>query len=79
MPTGPQGQKRPADPARNALKILKLATGEIKEHLQEPSFPSPHAQAGGHARAKTLTNDERSTIARKAALARWHKADTVAE
>lgn len=79
MPKGPQGQKRPSDPARNALKILKLATGEIEEHLQEPSPPSLHAQAGGHARAKQLTKTERSAIARKAALARWHKADIATE
>ena len=52
MPTGPQGQKRPADPARNALKIMKIATGEIEEELHE----SPaYTKAGGHARAKKLT------------------------
>ena len=74
MPTGPQGQKRPADPARNALKILKIATGEIEEDA-----PSLHAQAGGHARAKTLTKAQRSAIARKAALSRWHKTDATTE
>lgn len=74
MPTGPQGQRRPADPARNALKILKIATGEIEEDVQ-----LPHAKAGGHARAKKLTKAERSAIARKAALARWHKVDTATE
>jgi len=75
MPTGPQGQKRPADPARNALKILKIATGEIKEDQQAPAY----AKAGGHARAKKLTKAERSAIARKAALTRWHKAETTTE
>jgi len=69
MPTGPQGQKRPADPARNALKILKIATGEIEEDQQAPAY----TKAGGHARAKKLTKEERSAIARKAALARWNK------
>lgn len=39
MPIGPQGQKRPADPARNALKILKIATGEMEEEVQEPAAP----------------------------------------
>ena len=73
MPTGPQGQKRPTDPARNALKILKLATGELTEELHE--YPTP-AQARGHARAKTLTKAQRSAIARKAAYARWHKMET---
>jgi hypothetical protein len=70
MPRGPQGQKRPADPARNALMILKLATGEQTEELQKPS---PQAQDGGHARAKILSKAERAAIARKAAKARWHK------
>lgn len=76
MPTGPQGQKRPTDPARNALKILKLATGELTEKLHEGPTA---AQAGGHARAKSLTKAQRSAIARKAAHARWHKVDTATE
>lgn len=79
MPTGPQGQKRPADPARNALKILKLATGELTEELQDTSALPTHAQAGGHARAKGLTKAQGSVIARKAAQARWHKVDTTPE
>lgn len=74
MPKGPQGQKRPADAARNALKILKLATGELTEELQEPSAQTTHAQAGGHARAQKLSKAERSAIAKKAAYARWHRA-----
>ena len=76
MPTGPHGQKRPADPARNALKILKLATGELTEELHEQPT---HAQAGGRARAKVLTKAERSAIARKAAHARWHKVPAASE
>ena len=76
MPRGPQGQKRPADPARSALKILKLATGELTEELHEQPT---HAQTGGRARAKSLTQAQRSAIARKAAHARWHKADTALE
>ena len=76
MPTGPQGQKRPVDPARNALKILKLAVGELTEGLQEPSTP---AHAGGRARAKVLTKAQRSAIAKKAAQARWHRVETAPE
>jgi hypothetical protein len=79
MPRGPQGQKRPIDPARNALKILKIATGEIEEELQKSSEEHPYARAGGRARAKTLTKAQRSTIARKAAYARWHKVETAPE
>ena len=76
MPTGPQGQKRPADVAQNALKILKLATGELTEELHAPPA---YTKAGGHARAKALTKAERSAIARKAAHARWHKVETAVE
>ena len=79
MSRGPQGQKRPADPARNALKILKIATGEIAEELQEPSEQQTHARAGGRARAKALTKAQRSAIARKAAQARWHKVEAAPE
>jgi len=74
MPTGPQGQKRPRDPARNALKILKIATGEIEEDTQ-----LPEAKARGHARAQALTQEHRSAIAKKAAMARWHKAENITE
>ena len=79
MPRGPQGQKRPTDPARNALKILKIAIGEIEEELKEYPEQIAHSRAGGHARAKKLTKVQRSAIARKAALARWHKIDASAE
>ena len=79
MPKGPQGQKRPVDAARNALKILKIAIGEIEEELHEPSPQTLHAQAGRCARAKSLTKAERSAIAREAAQARWHKAETATE
>lgn len=31
MPTGPKGQKRPADVIGNAIRVAKIATGEIEE------------------------------------------------
>ena len=31
MPTGPKGQKRPADVIGNAVRIMKIATGEIDD------------------------------------------------
>ena len=31
MPTGPSGQKRPADVIANAVHVAKIATGEIGE------------------------------------------------
>jgi hypothetical protein len=31
MPTGPKGQKRPADVIGNAVKVMRIATGEEAE------------------------------------------------
>ena len=31
MPKGPNGQKRPADVIGNAVKVMRIATGEIEE------------------------------------------------
>lgn len=33
MPKGPQGQKRPADVIGAAVRIAKIATGEIEDYL----------------------------------------------
>ncbi len=29
MPKGPQGQERPKDPVQTAIKVAKIATGEV--------------------------------------------------
>ncbi len=71
MPKGPQGQKRPADVIGNAVRIAKVATGEIEEtELKQPA-KRKSGLAGSKARAENLTAEERSEIARKAASARW--------
>ncbi len=31
MPTGPKGQKRPADVIGNAIRVAQIATGEVDE------------------------------------------------
>ena len=31
MPTGPKGEKRPADVIGNAVKVMRIATGEEAE------------------------------------------------
>ncbi len=31
MPKGPRGEKRPADVVGTAVKVMKIATGEIEE------------------------------------------------
>jgi hypothetical protein len=35
MPKGPKGQKRPADVIGNAVKVMRIATGE-----EQDEFPS---------------------------------------
>ncbi len=75
MPKGPRGEKRPADVIGNAVKVMRIATGEETEELPVNDGKDPAAKAlgkrGGAARAKSLTPDRRSSIARKAAEKRW--------
>jgi len=76
--------KRPRDPAQLAKMIVDIATGE-KPDIQ-PGIDSAKSAAaqlgrigglkGGRARADKLTAKQRSTIARKAAAARWRKDDS---
>jgi hypothetical protein len=77
MPKGPKGEKRPADVIGNAVKIAKIATGEIEDDRPEDDGKDKAAQAlgkrGGRARAEKLTPEQRAEIARKAAAKRWLK------
>ncbi len=34
MPTGPKGEKRPADVIGNAVEVMRIATGEIEEDIK---------------------------------------------
>ena len=76
MPKGPKGEKRPADVIGNAVKVAKIATGEIEDEIDE-NGKNKAAQAlgrkGGQARASKLSKKRRREIAEKAALARWKK------
>jgi hypothetical protein len=50
-PKGPQGQKRPADTAANAIRVAKILTGEIAEDTGTDDDKDTAAQAlGGTAR-----------------------------
>jgi hypothetical protein len=71
MPRGPQGQKRPAAAVECAVMVAKIATGEIEEEVESASGRVRSGKAGAAARAKSLTAEERQTIARRAAMARW--------
>ena len=71
MPTGPQGQKRPADAIRRAVMVGRIATGEIQETLKQPSGKVRSGIAGGKARAANMTGEQRTAVAKKAAARRW--------
>lgn len=77
MPTGPKGEKRPADVTSNAVHVMRLATGEIEEGASPDDGKDPAAVAmgkkGGAARAKSMTPERRAEIAKVAAAKRWGK------
>jgi hypothetical protein len=74
MPKGPKGQKRPADVIGTAIMVAKIATGEIADNIPTgKEDASRGGKKGGKARAKKLTPEQRSEIARIAASARWKK------
>ncbi len=77
MPKGPKGEKRPADVIGAAVKIAKIATGEIEEDIGTPDKEGKDPAAvsmgkrGGKARAQAMTPERRAEIAKKAAQKRW--------
>ena len=72
MPTGPHGEKRPADPMANALHVAKLLTGEAEETYVDQSRQAD-GRKGGEARAEALTPERRQEIAKEAAASRHRK------
>ena len=50
MPTGPNGEKRPADVITNAVLSMKIATGEAEEQRVNAA-QSAGGRKGGKARA----------------------------
>lgn len=74
MPKGPKGEKRPADVIGNAVKIMKIATGEEEDEKTDDGKDKAAVsmgRRGGKARAEKMTADRRSEIAKKAAKSRW--------
>ena len=73
MPRGPKGEKRPGDVIGAGIMVGQIATGEI----EEPAGKAPNRTKGGRkgakVRARVLTPQERSEIARAAASACWKK------
>ena len=76
MPKGPRGEKRPAVVIGNAVKVLRIATGEEPDDRQPGQPVNPAAELGrrgGAARARKLTPEQRGEIAKKGAASRWSK------
>ena len=70
MPTGPNGEKRPADVIANAVLSMKVATGEAEE-MHVNTAKSAGGRKGGKARAEALSAERRSDVAKEGAKARW--------
>ena len=75
MPRGPRGEKRPADVIGNAVKFMRIATGEEEEELPDSvkSAAQELGARGGNARAARMAPARRAEIARKAAISRWKR------
>ena len=57
---------------------MRVATGEVEDQAQQPKPGKDAAAAdlgkrGGAARARSLTPEQRSEIAKKGAASRWKK------
>lgn len=76
MPKGPKGEKRPADVIGNAVKVMRIATGEETDEKTDDGKDKAAVslgRRGGKARAAKLAPRQRSAIAKKAAAKRWTK------
>ena len=71
MATGPKGEKRPSDVIGGAIKVARIATGEVEDERRESSGKVRSGLAGAKARAEKMSAEDRSAVARKAAGARW--------
>jgi hypothetical protein len=71
MPTGPRGERRPADVIGCAVQMVRLSVGDEIEELKQPFGRVRSGHAGANARAAKLTPKKREQIAKKAAAARW--------
>ena len=74
MPTGPKGQERPADVIGNAVKVMRIATGEEADDAPDDGKSAAAKELGskgGKKRAANMSPERRAEIARKAAASRW--------
>jgi hypothetical protein len=71
MPTGPRGERRPADVIGGAIKVARISVGDEVELPRVTSGRVQSGKAGGAARASLLSPEKRQEIAKKAANGRW--------
>jgi hypothetical protein len=71
MPTGPKGERRPADVIGAAIMVAKIATGEVEDTPGKSPNRAKGGKIGGAKRADLLSAERRKAIAAKAAKARW--------
>jgi hypothetical protein len=68
MPTGPKGEKRPADVIGNAVKVMRILTGDEPEDYGPEAGKNQAAKAlgrkGGIARAAKMKPERRKQVAR---------------
>jgi hypothetical protein len=76
MPKGPQGQKRPADVIGNAVKVMRITTGEETEELDTDRAKSAAAagepyrgddRRGAPGRSRSTTPGPSTTVATSSA------------
>jgi hypothetical protein len=69
--------RRPRDPNQLGKLMVDIASGEVKDTIsakkKAPALRRGHVGGvkGGKARAEKLTSEQRATIAKQAASARW--------
>jgi hypothetical protein len=76
MPSGPKGQKRPADANQRAVMVARIATGEIEDKVTDDGKNAAAValgRMGGNARAAGMSAKRRKEIAKSAAQKRWDK------
>jgi hypothetical protein len=71
MPTGPRGEKRPADVIGCAILVAKIATGEVEDVPMRSPGRMRSGKAGANKRMHNTTAAQRVEIAKKAAAVRW--------
>ena len=80
MPRGPKAEKHPADVIGNAVKVMRIFTGEETEELSTDGGKNRAAQElgrrGGRKRAESMSAERRTEIARNAARKRWQVSES---